>query len=397
MKILLVSDYATPTAGCEIMLLMLRDGLRARGHEVKVFASRAVLIPGEFFADYSCAGTTSRLQALSSSFNLSAYLSMRKALEDFQPDLVHVKMFLWQISPSILPLLGKFPSIYHAVTYKSICPNGMKILPDGSQCEIPAGKACLTQGCLTPQSWLAMMGQQWLLKKGKSVFTAFLAPSDVMRRRLLAGGIGPVKVIQNAIAPRTFRAPLSNPPLLVFAGRLSPEKGVDTLLDAFAIVLGKQPSARLLIAGSGPLRLSLETRAAALGISEFVEFAGALKHAEMERRFEPAWVQIVPSIWEEPFGLVALEAMMRGTAVVASSNGAFGEFVEDKVSGFLTAPGDSLALATKLITLVNDIDCCERMGAAGHQRAMTRYSSDAYAENVEHFYRTAIEGHAAHV
>lgn len=391
MKILLVSDYATPTAGCEIMLLMMRDGLRARGHEVRMFANRAALIPGESFADYSCAGTHSRLQALSSTFNPSAYLALRRALNDFQPDIVHVKMFLWQLSPSILPLLADIPSIYHAVTYKSICPNGMKILPDGRQCEYQAGKSCVKQRCLTPQSWLAMMCQQWLWKQGKSVFDAFLTPSAVVRQRLQANGTGLAEVIHNACVSRSIRAPLSEPPLLVYAGRLSPEKGVDTLLKAFAIVLREVPLARLLIAGDGPQRQSLELMAADLGISASVEFTGALEQQEMEQRFESAWVQVVPSIWEEPFGLVALEAMMRGTAVVASSNGAFAEFVDDGVCGYLTTPGDAPAMAGRLIQMLGDKNCCEQLGAAGHQRAVSRHSSEVYAENLESFYLATLE------
>ncbi len=134
MKILLVNDYATATAGAEIMLLMLRDGLRTRGHDVRTFANRAALIPGECFADYTCAGSTTRFQAVSSALNPSAYFSLRRALRDFRPDLVHVKIFLWQLSPAILSLLSRVPAIYHAVTYKAICPLGVKILPGGQQC-----------------------------------------------------------------------------------------------------------------------------------------------------------------------------------------------------------------------------------------------------------------------
>jgi hypothetical protein len=71
-KVLLVNDYATPTAGAERLTLEMRDGLRARGHQVRVFASRAQLIQGESFADASCFGTNTRLQTLTSTVNLSA-------------------------------------------------------------------------------------------------------------------------------------------------------------------------------------------------------------------------------------------------------------------------------------------------------------------------------------
>ena len=111
MRILLVNDYATPAAGAEITLKALRDGLRQRGHEVRVFSSRAQLIPGPSFADDSCFGTNSTLQVASSTVNISARGSLARVLEDFRPDVVHVKMFLWQLTPLILGPLRRFRSV----------------------------------------------------------------------------------------------------------------------------------------------------------------------------------------------------------------------------------------------------------------------------------------------
>ena len=116
MKVLLVNDYATPTAGAEIMALSLRDELRERGHEVRVLASSAELVEGPQFADEVCFGTTSRFQTLSSMYNPSARQALARIISGFDPDLVHVKMFLWQMSPSILPLLRRIPAIYQIET-----------------------------------------------------------------------------------------------------------------------------------------------------------------------------------------------------------------------------------------------------------------------------------------
>ena len=386
MKILLVNDYGTASAGAEIMLLMLRDGLRARGHDVQTFASRATLFSTESFADYTCTGSTTRLQALSSAFNPTAYFALANALRDFRPDLVHVKMFLWQLSPAILPLLHRVPALYHAVTYKSICPSGTKVLPNGQPCRESAGKVCHSAGCLTNRTWPLMMLQQWGLHRGLQVFDAFLAPSDVVRRRLTAEGIAPIDVIQNGTVAREMRPPLPERPIVTFAGRLSPEKGVHTLLCAFRRLLRAAPDVRLWIAGDGPERASLMAATVRLGIGDSVEFMGALRRHDIETRFGSAWVQVVPSIWEEPFGLVALESMMRGTAVVASSNGAFREFVEDGVSGILTPPGDERALADALLRLVQDRRLAEQMGTSGHQRAMTHFTIDGYVEKIETYY-----------
>ena len=91
---------------------------------------------------------------------------------------------------------------------------------------------------------------------------------------------------------------------------------------------------------------------------------------KVEQIFREAWVVAVPSIWDEPFGHVALEAMMIGVAVVASNSGGLPEFLTDGKEGFLCPPGDVKALATALLKVCGDRGVAERLGAAAQQRAM---------------------------
>src|SRR5712692_8465621 len=126
MKILFVNDYAVPQGGAEILLLDLRDALRARGHDVRLFASNAGQNGSCSLADYTCRGTTSRFRTLLQSGNPWAAMKLRRVLADFQPDIVQVEMFLTQLSPLILPLLRNVRSIYHVVWYRPICPLGTK-------------------------------------------------------------------------------------------------------------------------------------------------------------------------------------------------------------------------------------------------------------------------------
>ena len=87
---------------------------------------------------------------------------------------------------------------------------------------------------------------------------------------------------------------------------------------------------------------------------------------------------------------------MRGTAVIATSNGAFPEFVEDGVSGFLTPPGDSQILAEKLLQLVCDSTLCEQMGKVGHQQAMANFTAEIYAEKVQRLHKNIIAERISH-
>ncbi|QYO65091.1 glycosyltransferase [Leptolyngbya sp. 7M] len=144
MRILLLHDYGTATGGAELQMLSLRRGLRERGHEVRLLTSRAQIVANSpLLADYNCFGTTGKLQVLSQTINPSAYWALRRALEEFQPDVVHVRMFMWQLSPLILPLLKNIPCLYQTAVYKAICPLGTKVLPDGRACSFTAGRACL--------------------------------------------------------------------------------------------------------------------------------------------------------------------------------------------------------------------------------------------------------------
>jgi glycosyltransferase involved in cell wall biosynthesis len=389
MKILLVNDYATPTAGAEINLKALRDGLLKLDHEVRVFSSRAELIPGQSFADDTCFGTTSPLQALTSTVNFSARRSLRRVLDEFQPDVVHVKMFLWQLSPMILGPLRRYRSIYHMVVYKAICPTGRKMLPDGSRCDSKPGRVCLKSQCVTPQSWAAMMAQHHLWRRDMDVFDALVTTSRAMKERLESEGVGPCQVIQNGCKERQPRPPLGEKPRLGYAGRLSAEKGVDTLIHAFKRVSERIPGVRLKIVGDGPQRPDLQKLVGRLGLDGKVDFHGSLEEEEMESQLESVWVQAIPSKWDEPFGMVAIEAMMRGTAVVASDGGGLRDIVREG-TGALVPPRDDTAWSEVLTELLANRDRCEAMGAAGREVALAEYTVDQCVGRVVSLYENLM-------
>jgi glycosyltransferase involved in cell wall biosynthesis len=386
MRILLLHDYGTATGGAELQMLSLRQGLRDRGHEVRLLTSRAQMVSNSpLLADYDCFGTTGKLQVLSQTVNPSAYWTLRRALEEFQPDVVHVRMFMWQLSPLILPLLQNLPCLYQTAVYKAICPLGTKVLPNGESCSFTAGRTCLQLGCLTPQSWLPLMLQRHLWQRWKSAFDLVVALSYGMKAKLEAEGIQPIEVVHNGVRERSMRPSLSDPPTVVFAGRLVPEKGVDGLLRAFA--QAHVPQARLLIAGQGSEAAALQTLATELGIADCVTWLGHLPVAEMERWFEAAWVQVVPSLWEEPFGNVSTEAMMRGTAVIASAVGGQPEIVDHDVTGFLVPPNDVAALTNALRQLLLNRELAEQMGQAGRQRALLHFSETQRTERFIEIYQ----------
>ena len=379
MKILLIHDIGTATGGAELQILSLRQGLRDLGHDVRLFSSLATpVINSKLLADYSCFGTNTLLQVLSQTINPSAYLKLRQILREFRPNVVHIRMFMWQMSPVILPLLKDIPCIYQTAVYKAICPAGTKVLPDGSDCHSNPGTVCMSHGCLTPQSWAVLMVQHKLWSYWREAFDVVVALSQGMKTKLETAGIKPVEVVYNGVPVKEERSPLSQIPTVVYAGRLVPEKGVDILLQAFAKAKDKIPQSKLIIAGDGVEKDRLQTLSQDLGIADAVIWLGYLPQSEMEQHFAGAWVQAVPSQWAEPFGNVTTEAMMRGTAVIASAVGAQPEIVLDGETGYLVSPPGNIDFwATNLIFLLSDLQLATRMGSAGRDRAVKEFSEQA--------------------
>lgn len=385
----MINDYATASGGAELQMLALRDGLRARGHAVRLFASSARLVKDYALqSDRTCHGRTDLGQVLTSTLNPDAWRRLRRELAEHPPDVVHIRMFLWQISPVILPLLRGLPVLFQPAVYKAICPNGMKLLPDGSACGYPAGAICLKTGCVRPPTWAAAMLQLRLLRRWRGNIDRVAALSARMAGLFEADGWGTVHVLGNGVDERAARPALGPDPVIVYAGRLSREKGVATLLDAYADLAGSIPGLKLRIAGTGPLEAELRARAAGLG---GVEFLGHLPRPRMEQEFDSAWVQVVPSLWHEPFGNVATEAMMRGTAVVASDVGGQSDIVRDGETGYLVPPGNAGALAERLQRIVADRDHAERLGRGGRRVALTDYARGAVLDRLEAAYLATME------
>ena len=376
LKILLVNDASTRSGGAEIMSLALRDRYRERGHQALLFSSRALYGSLPVEADHTCFGTVSPLRQVLRVANLSAWHSIRKVVSAFRPDIVHVRMLTTQLSPIILPALRGYPTIYHACWHEPICPSGLKMLPDMSPCEYSAGIECWRQGCVSASAWPGLLFQLRLFQHWRGDFRRVVANSQYLKERLAEDSWNDVEVIWNGVPEVQQRPALKNQPIIGFAGRLNPEKGTNDLVDAFAILHKQMPDARLIFVGDGPDRLLLERKCASLGISKSVQFPGSLSREASNAILNQVWVQAVPSICQESFGLVAAEAQMRGTAVVATRRGALPEIIADGETGLLVNASCPTKLAEALLKIVRNKDLAERFGRAGRARAMDNFRLD---------------------
>jgi len=355
MRVLLVGDWNRGRGGAEAHILALRDGLRAAGDAVRLLTSSAGT-SGDGTAEYVAYGSErAAAQVFLQIANPSAIACVRRAVREFRPDVTLVNMFAHHLSPAVLFALDGAPIVLLVSDYKCVCPVGSKLLPDGSICAVPAGLVCWRSGCVNAAHWLRDQPRYALIRAGLRRVARVVACSAWVRDELARNGIhAEVLLLPGPRGPgaRFERRPAPEP-LFLFVGRLDREKGVELLLRAFARVRRRFASARLRIAGQGPLRGHLEGIARALGVTDAVEFCGWLSPDEVEQRLSDAWALVVPSLWAEPLGLVAVEAVTRGVPVVASARGGLAEIVEDGVSGVLFPNNDEDALVERLSSIAS--------------------------------------------
>lgn len=392
-RILFLNDYADLADAPAFQLDKLRRAVCAAGHETLFLATNAPFSKQPDFAEsVRCKGFVGRLQTLSQTVNPFAYAMLRRTLAEFRPHIVHIRMFMWQLSPTILSLLEDVPVVFQASIYKAVCPTGRKILPSGAPCSYPAGAACLREKCLTPQSWALMMAQRALLARWRHRIDRTVTLSDRMKSVFEACGWPVDAVIPNGVDLRAARPPLVGPPTIGYAGRLDREKGIFVLIDAIARLRDRLPGVKLKVLGDGPDRARAAEAAAAAGID--AHFYGFLPREDMEAVLGDVWVQAVPSLWEEPFGNVTTEAMMRGAAVVASAVGGQIDIVADGETGRLTPPGDAAALAEAVRVYLEDRALAEAHGAAGRKRVLRSFTNEAVRDAYLLMYETMLADNA---
>ncbi|MFZ9855506.1 MAG: glycosyltransferase, partial [Limisphaerales bacterium] len=301
-------------------------------------------------ADHVAFGTENMAaQSVLQIVNPFAVATVTRALHEFRPDVVVVNMFAHHLSPAaLLPLHGT-PSVLLVSDYKCICPVGSKLLPDGTLCQDRPGTVCWKKGCTGLLHWMRDRPRYALLCSQLRQFRRIVACSDWVQTALKGHGIEAETLLlpTGNSSPEFRRAPASSPHLL-FLGRLDREKGLDLLIRAFATAADPADDATLRIAGQGPLRGELECLASDLGIGDRVTFLGWLDREGIERELARAWALVVPSLWAEPLGLVAVDAVIHGVPVIASEHGGLAEIVEPGISGLLFPNGDVAALAIRL-------------------------------------------------
>ena len=195
--------------------------------------------------------------------------------------------------------------------------------------------------------------------------------------------------------PGTTPEPLPrDPPRLLCLGLLMTVKGFDLALTALASLAYRFPHIRLVIAGDGPARTELEKQADELGVSHLVDFVGWVTPENVPALMNGATLVVMPSRWEEAFGLVALEAALMARPVVATRVGGLPEVVVHGQTGLLVEKNDSRALGEAIAILLDDIELASKMGRAARSRAQEVFSLKRHVDAYDGLYRQLVQNAA---
>lgn len=214
------------------------------------------------------------------------------------------------------------------------------------------------------------------------------------RIELLYPGIEPESCLSRQGTERleAFRGVFADPDqlLVTFTGRLDLEKGIDTLLNGFALLKARRPNVRLGIAGRGVLRPTIEDHIKRLRLERDVLLCGYLEGQVLRSFYTVSDIQVCPSHYE-PFGLVALEAMAVGTPVVVSDTGGLRDIVSSPKVGRRVPPRDPGALADTLFELSGNDILRKKLGEAGKRHALTTFAWSVLTAKAIQYFKRAIE------
>lgn len=395
MKILIVHGRYRSTApsGENNVVDQERAALLAAGHDVELYERRSDDIAGWSLPRKA-------MLPVRSLWNGEVRRDLEAHLRRTRPDVVHVHNTFPLLSASILYACrdAGVPVVATIHNYKLTCASG-EFFRDGAPCHDCAGTlglAAVRHGCyrdsgvatLPVVASNAMHRSAWRELVSAYVFIS-AAQRDLMRSLDLPA--------ERVFVKHNFVPPVEASPLplaerdhsVIYLGRLDPAKGAPFLMRSWDAFRAAQPDSRLrlVIAGGGPLADDVAAWGAARDV---VDVVGLLPRTEASALLRRSLAAVVPSQWEETFGLVAVEAMAAGVAAITPSRGSFPGFVTDGVDGALFDATDPHALAARLAEVDRDPEAFVTMGRHGRARAAADFDPAGNVEQLLSIYRFAV-------
>lgn len=387
MKLLLVHNSYQQPGGEDQVVTSELELLASHGHEVL-----------RYTAHNDAVSQLSKLSlGLRTSWSRTTYREMRAVLRRERPQLVHVHNTLPLLSPAVYYAAGAagVPVVQTLHNYRLLCPQAL-LLRRQRICEDCVGRrvawpgivhACYRHSRSATSAVVVMLSVHRFLGTWTGRVSRYIALTEFMRQKLIAGGLPEKQIVvkPNFVAPDPGMGNHCGRYAL-FVGRLSPEKGIRTLLRAWEAVGRRMP---LKIAGDGPLQ------DLARGSPPGVEWLGRVRHEDVLGLMKRASILVFPSECYEGFPTTIAEAFATGLPVVASHLGAMAEIVQDRQTGLFFTPGDATDLAAKIELALDYPDELIGMGRRARGEYEAKYTAERNYRLLREIYQVVLNGSCA--
>jgi glycosyltransferase involved in cell wall biosynthesis len=360
--------------------------LRAGGHEVHVH--------GPSSDDIATLDRTARATLpLRVVWSSASKRELTRAIERFRPDVVHLHNTFPLLSPSVLAATraAGLPVVATLHNYRLVCPGGT-LFRGGTVChDCLAGSTLpgVRHGCYRDSSVMTVpiaLSIELHTRRWQRSVDAFVALSTAQADIFTAAGFPADRMVvkPNFVPDRPHHPRTGGRRHVLCLGRLTVEKGIRVLRTAWS---EHAPTGGfrhpLVIAGAGPLDAEVRAWAAA---DPSVEFLGQQSRAECSQLLDDAVAVVVPSVWEETFGLVVIEAKAAGVPAVASDHASFPELIDHGVDGLLVPANDAAALARAIASVDGDRVRAMALGAAARRSYEAHYTPERNLRLLEDLY-----------
>ena len=411
MRILLVNTFHYYRAGASVYTFEVAQLLERMGsHKVISFAMKHPLnlssqyskffvpqidLPKELARRNFRSGARVMTRAIYSNV---AKRNLSQLLDEYPVDVAHIQNIHRHITPSIFHVLEarNVPIVWTLHDYSLLCPNASFFSKD-RVCEACKGEKfynVVINKCRKDSyaaSFVVMLEEyihRWLgLLK---LVDYFIAPSNFLANKMTEYGFCPDKIIHfpYPIEVKSVNVSPSNNCYILYSGRLSYEKGLKTLIKAISL----SDSARLLIAGDGPLKVELEIRAKNIAPKK-VEFLGYLNRERLQKIVDGAMFIVTPSEWYENFPYAILEAFASAKPVIGSRIGGIPELVKKAETGLFFEPGNAEDLAAKIEWMIEHPKERREMGRQARELVEEECNPELHYERLMAVYRMALRKH----
>lgn len=398
MNILMVNKFLYPNGGSETYIFELGKQLERMGHSVQYFGmEHEGRVVGNRAGSYTANMDfhTGKLGKLLYPFRIiysgEARRKLRKVLDDFSPDVVHLNNFNFQLTPSIIYEVRKYERqsgkklrlVYTAHDYQLVCPNHMLRIPASNQnCEACLSGHfgnCTKNRCIHNSLVKSMLGslEGWLYRSLKTYrqLDCLICPSAFMKQKLDSNPIFREKTVMlHNFIPEMKQQTVEKQRYVLYFGRYSREKGVSTLLK----VCRRLPDIPFVFAGGGPLEEQVN------GVKN-IENKGFLRGEELHRLIAGAVMSIYPSEWYENCPFSVMESVFLGTPVVGADIGGIPELIRDGETGILFESKNEQALQRAVERIWRDEKLQNRLAQRCREEKFD--SAEAYCEKLVRIYQ----------